>query len=73
MVDKYTKGILTLIALLLAFEVVHDHFPEAVAENGLKKGLDKVSQRRIDPIPVVNCRLVRKKPLEWACGEGYKK
>ena len=67
MVDKYTKVVLTVIALLLAFEVFHDYFPEAVAANGLKKGLDAVSQRRIDPMPVVNCVLVRKKPLEWAC------
>lgn len=69
MTDRYTKVVLTFIAILLFLNLVHQKFPEASAENGIKKGIDQVSQRRVDPIPVVHCYRVGGKPVEWSCGE----
>ena len=68
--DKYSKVILTFIACLLAYDVFQQQVPEAFAANGLKKGMDLNSQRRVDPMPVVNCyRVGSAKPVVWSCGD----
>ena len=69
MVDIYTKVVLTIIAFLLAVQIVVSHSSIALAENGLKKGLDEISQRRVDPLPVVHCTRLAENPVVWSCGK----
>ena len=70
MKDSYSKVLLTLIFLLLAYDALEKRIPEAYAANGIKKGYDQVSNRRVVPMPVVNCYKVpgTGKKAEWSCG-----